>query len=127
MLKRLLHKFFDIGARDTLKSLVHQSVTQKLNERLKPIKSHSTEQHTPKRVYLHGGSTIEEALHSSDVAHQIFQAFQLQSCQTCSVRFDESLAEAAEAYDISLERWLIKLNAGLSKCRSFKKHLRNKS
>ena len=49
------------------------------------------------------------------MAQSVFEEFHLNACANCSVRFDESLAEAAEAYEISLELWLMKLNTYLKK------------
>ena len=60
--------------------------------------------------YLGKASTIEEAYHSSDQAKAVFRSYQLHACDHCSVRFDETLEEAAQAYQINLEIWQIQLN-----------------
>ena len=40
----------------------------------------------------------------------VFAHRHLPNCDSCAVRFDESLEEAAEAYQIPLIEWLLALN-----------------
>ena len=61
-------------------------------------------------TYLDRNTTIDQAYHSSDDAKEIFQSYQLHACDHCSVRFDETLEEASQAYRIPLEIWQIQLN-----------------
>lgn len=61
-------------------------------------------------IVLTGRSTIEQALSSDPKAHLAFAEVGLLSCQNCSVRFDETLFEAAEFYEFSLDYLLIALN-----------------
>ena len=60
--------------------------------------------------YLDKEVTIDQAYHSTPEAKEIFNAYNLSACDHCSVRFDETLEEAAQAYNISLEIWQIQLN-----------------
>lgn len=55
--------------------------------------------------------TIDEAWNNHPRASQVFRQFHLPSCSGCSVRFDETIAEATEAYGIDLEGFLCALNA----------------
>jgi hybrid cluster-associated redox disulfide protein len=54
--------------------------------------------------------TIEQALQFHPDAKKIFQKFGLPRCNKCTVRFEETLEEAAEAYDIDLSNWISNLN-----------------
>ena len=53
---------------------------------------------------------IVHAWESSVVAPDIFSDFHLPNCNQCAVRYDESLEEAAHAYQIPLNIWLVALN-----------------
>ena len=55
--------------------------------------------------------TIEQAWNAHRDAPSIFAQHHLPSCDSCSVRFDERLEEAAAAYGIDLDGFLSKLNA----------------
>jgi len=66
--------------------------------------------HTGTMQWLTGHSTIEEAWHCHVLAPEVFKRFDLLNCQHCAVRFDESIEEAAENYDFSLELFLSSLN-----------------
>jgi hybrid cluster-associated redox disulfide protein len=55
--------------------------------------------------------TIDEAWNHHPKASKVFQQFHLPSCSGCSVRFDERISEAADAYGIHLEDFLCALNA----------------
>ena len=55
--------------------------------------------------------TIEQAWHAHSKAPDVFAAHHLPACDGCSVRFEETLAEAAEAYGIDLDSFLTQLNA----------------
>ena len=57
---------------------------------------------------------ICDALDLHEGAKDIFAAHHLIRCSSCIVRFEESLEEAAQAYDIPLELWLCELNALLN-------------
>ena len=59
---------------------------------------------------LTGKSTIDQALFSHANAKMILAEVNLLSCQDCAVRFDETLAEAADFYGFSLDYVLISLN-----------------
>jgi hypothetical protein len=59
---------------------------------------------------LTGKSTIEQALSSHSNAKMILAEVNLLSCQDCAVRFDETLAEAADFYEFSLDYVLLSLN-----------------
>ena len=54
---------------------------------------------------------ICDALDLHEEASTVFAAHHLIRCSSCIVRFEESLEEAAQAYDIPLELWLCQLNA----------------
>jgi hybrid cluster-associated redox disulfide protein len=55
--------------------------------------------------------TIDEAWNNHPKAPKVFQQFHLPSCSGCSVRFDEKISEASDAYGIHLEDFLCALNA----------------
>ena len=55
--------------------------------------------------------TIEQAWHAHPKAPSVFASHHLPSCDGCSVRFEETIAEAAEAYGIDLNSFLTQLNA----------------
>ena len=55
--------------------------------------------------------TIDDAWSNHPKASEVFQRFHLPSCSGCSVRFDETIGEATEAYGIPLEDFLCALNA----------------
>ena len=57
---------------------------------------------------------IKDALELHEGAASVFASYHLIRCSSCIVRFEESLEEAAQAYDIPLEAWLLELNALLS-------------
>ena len=54
--------------------------------------------------------TIEQAWHAHPKAPSVFADHHLPSCDGCSVRFEETLAEAAEAYGLDLDSFLTQLN-----------------
>ena len=62
-----------------------------------------------KRLYPTGMSTIEEVLSFHPQAATVLSKVNLTSCQKCAVRFDETLAEAADFYEFSLEYVLLSL------------------
>ena len=53
---------------------------------------------------------IEEALNLHEGAASVFKKHHLPNCSLCVIRFEESLKEAAEAYEIDLKLWLYELN-----------------
>lgn len=55
--------------------------------------------------------TVDEAWRKHPEAHRVFAAHGLPACDGCAVRFDETLAEAAEAYRLDLHRLLRELSA----------------
>ncbi|MBM76782.1 MAG: hypothetical protein CMK59_15355 [Proteobacteria bacterium] len=57
---------------------------------------------------------ICDALELHEGAAGVFASYHLPRCSSCVVRFEESLEEAAQAYDIPLEKWLTELNGLLS-------------
>jgi iron-sulfur cluster repair protein YtfE (RIC family) len=58
-------------------------------------------------------NTIEEVLQSHPEAQQVLASVDLPNCGGCLVRFDETLAEAADNYEFDLQRVLNRLNVGL--------------
>ena len=57
-----------------------------------------------------GSMTIDQAWRRHPGARAVFAAVHLPSCDTCAVRFDETIAEAAVAYGIDEEAFLASLN-----------------
>lgn len=55
--------------------------------------------------------TVDEAWRKHPRAPEVFAAHGLPACDGCAVRFDETLAEAAEAYRLDLEELLRQLAA----------------
>jgi hypothetical protein len=55
--------------------------------------------------------TIDQAWRRHPGAGQVFAQHHLPGCQSCAVRFDETIAEAADAYGLSLPGLLDALNA----------------
>jgi hypothetical protein len=55
--------------------------------------------------------TIDQAWRRHPAAGATFARHHLPACDGCAVRFDETLAEAAEAYDLDLSVLLADLNA----------------
>lgn len=62
-------------------------------------------------------NTIEEVLQSHPGAQQVLASVDLPNCGGCLVRFDETLAEAADNYEFDLQRVLNRLNVGLIRYR----------
>ena len=62
------------------------------------------------RLWVSKDTLIHHAWSSSEMAPIVFAHRHLPSCDSCAVRFDESLEEAAEAYQIPLVEWLLALN-----------------
>jgi hybrid cluster-associated redox disulfide protein len=54
--------------------------------------------------------TIDQAWHASPGAPEVFARHHLPACDGCSVRFDETIGEAAAAYGIDLDAFLTQLN-----------------
>jgi hypothetical protein len=59
--------------------------------------------------------TIQQALQFHPEAKNVFEDHGLPRCSKCSVRFEETLQEAADVYDINLSVWLFDLNRLLLK------------
>ena len=62
------------------------------------------------RLWITGNSTIEQAWNSHPQAALVFAQFDLLHCNQCAVRFDESVFEASENYEFSLELFLVQIN-----------------
>jgi len=62
---------------------------------------------------FHGDMTIEHAWRHHPGAPAVFARYHLPACDHCSVRFDETVEEAALAYGLDLATLLAELN-GLS-------------
>ena len=60
-------------------------------------------------------STLESILGAGTCAGVVLTKLGFPDCKTCSVRFDETLAEAALNYGLNLETVLMALNANLLK------------
>lgn len=60
---------------------------------------------------FHGGMTIERALARSPRAREVLKRHHLPDCSGCTVRFDETLDEATQAYGLDLDHLLVDLNA----------------
>ena len=54
--------------------------------------------------------TIDDAWNAHSDAPRVFAQYHLPGCNGCSVRFDERLSEAAEAYGIDIKQFLNDLN-----------------
>jgi len=59
---------------------------------------------------IRGSDTIDKAWHSHPNASKVFAGYHLHACHQCAVRFDETIQEAALAYDFSAEALLVELN-----------------
>lgn len=59
---------------------------------------------------FHADMTIAQALGRHPSAQRVFAAHHLPACDGCAVRFDETLAEAAAAYNLDLSGLLARLN-----------------
>ena len=66
---------------------------------------------------IRGTDTIDRAWHSHPNASEVFAGYHLHACHQCAVRFDETIQEAALAYDFSAEAMLVELNLLLGKDR----------
>ena len=62
-------------------------------------------------VEFHAEMTIEDAWKNHPEAPLVFRDFHLPACDGCAVRFEETLREAASAYELDLEAFLAALNA----------------
>jgi hypothetical protein len=59
---------------------------------------------------FHADMSIDRAWRRHPGARQVFAAFHLPACDTCAVRFDETLSEAVAAYDLDGDALLDALN-----------------
>ena len=59
---------------------------------------------------LRGDHTIDQVWSAHPGVAKIFAAYELENCPSCAVRFDESLSEACERYEIPESELLSKLN-----------------
>ena len=66
-------------------------------------------------LYFKPNMTIEQAIQFHPQAYVVLQKFGFPKCKKCSVRFEESLQEASDAYDINLHQVLFSLNQLLQK------------
>ena len=71
----------------------------------------ATADNHPEEARFTSHMTIDEAWNKHPEAPEVFRQFHLPSCSGCSVRFDERVSEATEAYGIDLEEFLCALNA----------------
>jgi hybrid cluster-associated redox disulfide protein len=55
--------------------------------------------------------TVEQALAFHPAARWVFASYHLGGCSTCAMSNEETLAEVAEGYGLSLERLLRDLNS----------------
>ena len=55
--------------------------------------------------------TVEQALAFHPAARWVFSSYHLGGCSTCAMSNEETLAEVAEGYGLSLERLLRDLNS----------------
>jgi hypothetical protein len=60
---------------------------------------------------VNGTDTIDTVWYCHPRAKEVFARYHLNSCNKCSVRFDETIQEAALAYDFSEEAMLDEINA----------------
>ena len=67
-------------------------------------------QNQRKSSRFHSRMTIGQALDLHPNCKKIFEQFGLPRCDKCMVRFEETLQEASDAYDIDLSKWLTALN-----------------
>ncbi len=65
---------------------------------------------SPVKAVFTAQMTIDEAWNNHPQAPEVFKQFHLPSCSGCSVRFDERISEAAQAYEIDLVDFLCALN-----------------
>ena len=69
------------------------------------------ERRSPRKTILfHAEMTIDDGWYAHPGCARVFARHHLPSCDGCSVRFEEILAEAAEAYAIDLAAFLHELN-----------------
>ena len=61
-------------------------------------------------LYFTPHMTIEQAIQLHPQAYSVLQNFGFPKCKKCSVRFEESLQEASDAYDVNLFKLLSSLN-----------------
>lgn len=66
------------------------------------------------RPPFHADMTIDQAWSHHSGAPALFAQHHLPACDSCAVRFDETLEEAASAYGIELDRFLEELNSLLT-------------
>ena len=67
-------------------------------------------QANPPRTHFTGDMTIDEAWRAHPRAPEVFARYDLEGCDGCAARIDERIEEAADAYDIDLDRLLDDLN-----------------
>ena len=68
---------------------------------------------TTQTCWVKKETRIHDAWNSTTMAPQIFAQYHLPHCDKCAVRFDENLEEAADAYQIPLDFWMMALNFSL--------------
>ena len=88
--------------------LVRERFVTDANEHGERLQQDRKQLHVP--IVVKGTDTIEMAWQSHPNAKDVFSRYHLHSCHQCSVRFDETIEEAAEAYGFSREAMLVELN-----------------
>lgn len=103
LLPPLIQGCTDLHARCTAAEGLFRAATHRLEE----LQAASTEIGAP----FNGEMTIDRAWRHHQGAPAIFARFHLPACDGCAVRFDETLEEAASAYEMDLAALLDALNA----------------
>ena len=66
------------------------------------------------RQNFHPAMTIDQAWNHHPGAAEVFARYHLPACNSCAVRFDETLEEAAAAYGLEIDTFLRELNTLLT-------------
>ena len=85
-----------------------QVLLHQMQEEIKQLQQKLERMEKP--LPIRGSDTIDRAWHSHPKAKEVFAGYHLHACHKCSVRFDETIQEAAAAYDFSEEAMLVELN-----------------
>ena len=118
--RRLLHRLVRQQLRERLSPLLilrgktrHLSGAQQRNQhRLGEIERQLNDyaNHLPK-ISFAAEMTIDQAWNHHPDAPSVFIRYHLKACNSCAVRFDETLDEAAMAYGLNLSAMLKELNS----------------
>lgn len=108
-LRRKIKKIWEDKSKERLSMMLglekEAIILKKVQQRTEKMESKIL----PKEKKITGNMRIVEALELHSEAQQVFTAVGLDSCSRCAVRFDETLFEAADLYDFSLELFLLRL------------------